>query len=436
MQGEPSSVKPRHAGGNDRLVRVGVDLTPMLPGAANGGAKFAILHLLEGLLEHYRDQIRLTLFVPEITRQELAARFDSRSACHCTRAGRRRGSLLREACREVRSQLAIRRLARREKLDVIYSPFGRHLPVPATVSLVALIMDLLHEDYPKSLPWKDRFWRRLNLRKLVFSRARFQVPSEFTRQRLKAVYRIPYARIFRTYLLIHERLGPGGRSPTQPFFFYPARPWKHKNQQNLLRAYRLYRQWSGTAAWRLVLMAGNDQRTAGLKRLAEELKVGDHVDFTEDVSDEQLAGYYQSAAALVFPSHYEGFGIPLLEAMHFGLPIICGRGGSQTEIAGAAALYVDVDSVEELAGAMRRISCDADLRQHLAHCGGRQLAQFVWRSEVQTLVDAFRQASDAPAGNPIGRVICQACLIGCDFIYAVVVMFAAALDLAKPNTAN
>ncbi|MBW0000469.1 MAG: glycosyltransferase family 4 protein [Verrucomicrobia bacterium] len=405
----------------------------MLPGAANGGIKFAILQLLEGLLERYRDQIRLTLFVPEITRQELAARFENRTGFHCTRAGRRRGSLLREACREVRSQSIIRRLARREKLDVLYSPFGRHLPVPANVCLVALIMDLLHEDYPKSLTWKDRFWRRLNLRKLAFSRARFQVPSEFTRQRLKAVYRIPYARTFRTYLLIHERLGPGRRFQAAPFFFYPARPWKHKNQQTLLRAFRLYRERAGTDAWRLVLIAGDDQRAANLKRLAAELELSDHVDFTGDVNEEQLAGYYRSAAALVFPSYYEGFGIPLLEAMHFGLPIICGRGGSQTEVAGAAALYVDVDSVEELAGAMRRISCDADLRQRLAHCGQRQLARFVWRSEVQTLADAFRQASDAPAGHPGGCVIRQIFLVGFDLIYALVVVLAAVRDLAKPK---
>lgn len=408
----------------------------MLPGSANGGAKFAILQLLEGLLEYHRDQVRLTLFVPEITRDELAARFGGHAGWHCTRAGQQAGSPLREACQELWSQLSIRRLMRREKLDVLYSPFGRYLMVPAKVCLVALVMDLLHEDFSESISWKDRLWRRLNLKKLAISRAQFQVPSEFTRQRLQAVYRIPYARIFRTYLPIHERLGPGNRRQTTPFFFYPARPWKHKNHHSLLRAFRLYRERAGTAAWRLVLTAGNDQLTSHLKRLAGELNLGSDVDFTGDVSDEQLAGYYQNAAALVFPSYYEGFGIPLLEAMHFGLPIICGRGGSQMEIAGDAALYVDVDDIEQLAEAMCRISSDADLRRCLADAGRRHLAHFAWQPEVQALADAFSQAAGVAAGHPIESIFRQVFLAGLDLIYALVVAFAAVLRLTKRRGAN
>ncbi|MBV8900622.1 MAG: glycosyltransferase family 4 protein, partial [Verrucomicrobia bacterium] len=298
-------------------------------------------------------------------------------------------------------------------------------------------MDLLHEDYSESISWKDRLWRRLNLKKLAISRAQFQVPSEFTRQRLQTVYRIPHARIFRTYLPIHDRLRSGNRRQTTPFFFYPARPWKHKNHHNLLRAFQRYRERTGTAAWRLVLTAGNDQLTCDLRRLAGELNLSSHVDFIGDVSEEQLADYYQSATALVFPSYYEGFGIPLLEAMHFGLPIICGRGGSQAEIAGDAALYVEVGNIEELAEAMRRISCDADLRRQLADTGRRRLAHFTWRPEVQALADAFKQAAGgAHAGHPIGRMFRHAFLAGFDLIYAVVAAFTAVLNLTKRRDAS
>lgn len=424
--------RKRNAEGKDQPVRVGVDLTPMLPGSANGGSKFAILQLLEGLLQCHRDQVRLTLFVSEITRDELAARFAGRAVLHSTRVGREPSSSLQEAYRELRSQLAIRRLARREKLDVLYSPFGRYLMVPANVPLIALIMDLLHEDHPASIPWTDRLWRRLNLKKLAISGAQFQVPSEFTRERLHSVCRMPYTRIFRTYLPIHERLGPGERVQTTAFFFYPARPWAHKNHQNLLRAFQGYRKTTGTAAWRLVLTAGDDKLSANLRRLAGELGLGGDVDFAGDISEEQLAGYYRSAAALVFPSYYEGFGIPLLEAMHFGLPVICGRGGSQMEVAGDAALYVEAGNVEELAGAMRRIAFDADLRQRLADAGRRQLARFAWQPEVQALANAFQKVRGAQAGRgPVQAAFHRAIFVGFDLAYAMAAAFAAVLNRLK-----
>ena len=107
-------------------------------------------------------------------------------------------------------------------------------------------------------------------------------------------------------------------SGEDPYFLYPARAWPHKNHENLLYAHKIYRKRLGERAWKLVLTAGHDRRSERLK----------------SVEERELNRIFQSASALIFPSRYEGFGIPLIEAMYFGLPIICGRGGSQPEVAG------------------------------------------------------------------------------------------------------
>src|SRR6202030_958391 len=99
----------------------------------------------------------------------------------------------------------------------------------------------------------------------------------------------------------------------------------------------------------------------------------------------ELNRIYQSATALIFPSRYEGFGIPLIEAMYFGLPIICGRGGSQPEVAGDAAIYVNVEDPEDIAGAMVRLTEDRILCDQLVANGKRQLQSFVLKTEIEKL---------------------------------------------------
>jgi|HubBroStandDraft_6_1064221.scaffolds.fasta_scaffold77002_3 glycosyltransferase involved in cell wall biosynthesis len=109
----------------------------------------------------------------------------------------------------------------------------------------------------------------------------------------------------------------------------------------------------------------------------------------------ELNRIYQSATALIFPSRYEGFGIPLIEAMYFGLPIICGQGGSQPEVAGEAAIYVNVEDPEDIAGATTRLTEDGILREQLMANGERQLQTFILKAEIEKLTRVFEKSTDA-----------------------------------------
>ena len=108
------------------------------------------------------------------------------------------------------------------------------------------------------------------------------------------------------------------------------------------------------------------------------------------------------------------------------------------EIAGEAALYIDPGDIEGLAGAMSRITCDADLRQRLIDSGRRQLARFAWRPEVQTLADALRQVRGAQAAGagPVQAAFRQAALGGFDLTYAIAAACAAVLELSKRKGAT
>jgi glycosyltransferase involved in cell wall biosynthesis len=410
------------------IVRIGIDLTPVLPGSASGGAKFATLEFVRILLNDFADRFHLTLFLPEIALKELQAYFPGQADLKCTRFGRQRINALSEAIEELKNQSRIRAICRENSIRIFYSPFGRFIPLPFGMPFVAQVHDLMHFDYPETMTRQDRAWRHFNLVKLALRRAIFQVSLEFTRQRLHKAYSVPLERIHRTYLPIHGRFSTEKTACEDPYFLYPARAWPHKNHENLLYAHNLYRKKLGKRAWKLVLTAGHDKRSERLKSLALALGLEGDLKFQGEVEELELNRMYQSASALVFPSRYEGFGIPLIEAMHFGLPIICERGGSQLEVAGEAAIYVDVEDPEDIAGAMARLTEDAVLREQLVAKGKRQLQLFVLNAEIGKLVSVFEKHSEvefSPGGlQQLWRSLAIPFL---DFLYATSTLYSFAL---------
>jgi len=398
-------------------VRIAVDLTPMLPGSANGGAKFATLEFIKTLVSDFGDQFHLTLFVQESALEELRAYFSNQVDLSCTRF--HRVNVLDAAIEELKNQVRICRICAKTAIQVFYSPFGRFHYLPLAIPLIAQVHDLIHLDYPATLPRKDRLWRHFNLLKLSLGGAIFQVSSEFTRERLHTAYSVPLERIQRTYLPIHGRFVPEICAGDAAYFIYPSRAWPHKNHENLLRALSIYQKRLGERAWTLVLTAGRDKGSEKLRSLASSLELGSKVIFLGEVEERELNRLYQCASALVFPSRYEGFGIPLIEAMYFGLPIICGRNGSQPEVAGDAGIYVDVEDPQDIAGAMERLTEDKILRQQLVANGKLRLQTFVLRTEIEKLTRLFDRYSDAELhphrGQQIPRYLA---ILFLEFLYA------------------
>jgi glycosyltransferase involved in cell wall biosynthesis len=183
----------------------------------------------------------------------------------------------------------------------------------------------------------------------------------------------------------HTLFRPGDEE-REPFLLYPARPWPHKNHARLIEAFALLRE--SRPRLRLVLTGG------GLERL-DPLPEG--VSRLGTVSSDRIASLYRRAACLVFPSLYEGFGLPPLEAMASGCPVAAADAGAIPEICGDAAVLFDPTDPEAIAAGI----LEADTRaEELRERGLAQAAGFSWERSARLHDEVYAAAvSEAPAGT-------------------------------------
>ncbi len=161
-----------------------------------------------------------------------------------------------------------------------------------------------------------------------------------------------------------------------PYFLYLGRHDPHKNLSRLIAAFAQIPSSSECQLW---LAGPSDRRyTPQLQAQVRELGLQERVKFLNYVPEAELPQLFNRALALVFPTLWEGFGIPLLEAIACGTPAIASNLGAAPEVVGQAALLVDPYKIEEIAAAMTALLQDAQLRSHLSHLGLQQAHQFSW----------------------------------------------------------
>jgi glycosyltransferase involved in cell wall biosynthesis len=172
-----------------------------------------------------------------------------------------------------------------------------------------------------------------------------------------------------------------------PYVLYVGALTARKNVPRLLQAYARLRTWSTT--WSLVIAGARNCKSAPIFRAVQELGLQEHVHFTAFVADEDLPALYNGADLFAFPSLYEGFGLPVMEAMACGTPVVTANTSSLPEVAGNAALLVDPYDVRAIAGAMRRVLEDGDLAQELRERGLARAAQFSWERTARATVTVY-----------------------------------------------
>ncbi len=161
-----------------------------------------------------------------------------------------------------------------------------------------------------------------------------------------------------------------------------------KNQELLVRALAE----PALAGVRPVLPGARTEYEARLRAVAEELGVTDRVHLPDWVEEPDLEDLYRLAACFALPSRLEGFGLPLLEAMVRGVPVVCSDQSALPEVAGDAALLFGPDAVGDAACAISRLLTDADLRAKLVACGRERAARFTWDAAATATVASYRRA--------------------------------------------
>jgi len=203
--------------------------------------------------------------------------------------------------------------------------------------------------------------------------------SEFTRSQIIEWAAVPEDRVWNVGCGVGAAYRPGEQSDRLPFPYLlcVSNRKRHKNEFRVVDAFAT----SSLAEQLHLVFTGNPTRE--LREFIEQHHVTREVYFAGTIPEEKLPSLYGGAQALIFPSLYEGFGLPLLEAMACGTPVLTSNVTAMPEVAGDAALLVDPTSVEEISVAMRKIVSDSSLREQLQRKGRERAGQFTWSNTAR-----------------------------------------------------
>lgn len=289
----------------------------------------------------------------------------------------------------VQTALPLRLLA--DKVSLLFSPLPEGMVVPL-VPQVVVVHDVLPLLFPEEYPRQQHYFRYLVPAVLRRSQA-IVSGSENTKNDLIAFYGIELGKVHVVpdgLDASQYRVGIDATRVTRkytlgPYLLYVGNLLPHKNLQRLLNAFAAV---SKRFPHTLVIAGKKDPRYyPALEAETKALGLEEKVSFLDYVPSEELPALYAGADLFILPSLYEGFGLPILEAMACGTPVIASRTSSLPEVAGEAALLVDPHDVEEFAGAMEAVLSDPWVREDLRLKGLEQAKRFSWERTAKTTLE-------------------------------------------------
>jgi len=302
-------------------------------------------------------------------------------------------------------------VVRRPSSGVLYHSGYNLMPYAPGVPTVLTLYDLIPLLMPEQSSGRARLLARwANVLALRAARVALAI-SEATRRDYLAHFRVPPERIITAPLAADPAFRPQPAAAItalraryvlpERYVLYLGSNKPHKNLVGLVEAWRIANQRISESAnhisritfhaSRLVIAGAWDDRYPEAKQRVTALELGDSVMFLGPVAEADLPALYAGAELFVFPSLYEGFGFPVLEAMACGTPVICSNVSSLPEVAGTAALQIDPRNTDALAAAMDRVLGDAALRQQIRQEGLAQAGRFSWTRTAQQTLDAYRR---------------------------------------------
>jgi glycosyltransferase involved in cell wall biosynthesis len=359
-------------------------------GTGLAGNETYAANLVEALAEVDREN-RYTVYV---TKAEAEARFGGRWGNVGVRRTLPHTPL-------VRIPVTLSAELRRRPVDLLHVQYTA--PPLAPCPVVATIHDLSFEHIPETFKLRSRVQLRLTVRATARRAAHVIAPSEYTRRDLVETYGLDPARVTAIPLAVSPRFRPveeagavervkGRYGIAGEYVLAVGSIQPRKNLARLVRAYSALRRGRGRSNLPQLVLVGQPAWLYGdTLRTIEEERLGKSVILTGYVSEGDLPALYTGALLFAYPSFYEGFGLPPLEAMSCGAPVLTGDRTSLPEVVGDAGLAVDPFDTDALAAGLARLIDDDALRAELRERGLTRARRFDWRETARMTLQVYRR---------------------------------------------
>jgi len=392
-----------------KIRKIAIDLTPVLPGGDNGGAKVFAIELIKSLARRHPDVEFLLLTssrshdelgyldAPNVSRHPVATASSEIKGGELVRLGARAISLAPARARPLLFRLGYKTLTtlrRRSegkllaqlKVDLLFCPFTAPTLAEPGIPIVSTLYDLQYASYPEFFTPAEFVQRDQTFRNAARRSTVLAAISEYSRQAAIKQGGLSADRIRTIQLRMAKRAEFDPQRGAEVlsrlgltrdgYLIFPANFWRHKNHSVLLMAFGMAIARGLPDDIRLVLTGALNERTQYLQQAAKDLGIGDRVVFPGYVADRDLVALVGQARAVVYPSLFEGFGLPVLEAMALDVPVACSDLTSLPEVAGGAALLFDPRKPAAVADAILRVATDATLRAELVAAGRARSAEY------------------------------------------------------------
>jgi len=298
----------------------------------------------------------------------------------------------------VRLGLDLSRKLRVDRPDLIHVQYTAPLFCP--VPILASVHDVSFIEHPEYFPWSRALQLRSTVKRTVQRAVRLITPSEFSRRAIMRAYGLDESKVEVVPIAVSPAFRPCGREQAANFvqsrFRIPG-PYiltvgdlqPRKNQIGLIRAFESLVLENPSLRHRLVIVGQKTWFAERIVDAAKRSRVPDRIHFTGFVNDDELLQLYNASDLMTFPSFYEGFGLPILEAMACGRAVACSKTSAMPEVANAAAILFDPRATEDIARAMRDVLVDHELRSRMERLGQQRASLFTWERTARRTLEIY-----------------------------------------------
>lgn len=385
----------------EKLSKVAIDLFPILSGGSNGGIKVFLFDLIPqlGLSNPEIEFILLTnsqnhdelksLIAKNISLLNVIEK-DENDKDRYTNLGINLHNKLiffLKKFKFIKRAEAPNYFLRLNGIQIVLDPFSRYQFVESNIPVISVIVDLQHKTYPFFFSENDLCLREKLFDNTIQSANHLIAISDYTKNRIITLFpnsasKIESIHIQTTkHLYLKNQLNKDCLKNysliSKKYLIYPANFWLHKNHEMLLTSFGIAISSGLPSDIKLVLTGQLSERAEEIQTLSIRMGFANRVIFTGFVSDIDLATLLKNSLGIIFPSLYEGFGMPPIEAMSLGVPVSCSKNTSLVEICGKAALYFDPRLPQKISECIIELSINNSLRDELVQYGYQQADSYI-----------------------------------------------------------